>query len=141
MSLDFEKGDHSGFILPSAIERVGAHEPCRRQPLDPCDLELKIADPIIRFEKTEIAALVRTLSVLQRARLHAETGCSTGAAVPIRKVDAHSLAIFPEMEDRRVPALHLPLLRTPWRGVSRSEERRVGKECVRPFRFRVSPYP
>src|SRR3546814_13415731 len=27
MSLDFEKGDHSGFILPSAIERVGAHEP------------------------------------------------------------------------------------------------------------------
>src|SRR3546814_20545482 len=83
--------------------------PCRRQPLDPCDLELKIADPRIRFEKTEIAALVRTLSVLQRARLHAETGCSTGAAVPIRKVDAHSLAIFPEMEDRRVPALHLRL--------------------------------
>src|SRR3546814_18694052 len=77
MSLDFEKGDHSGFILPSAIERVGAHEPCRRQPLDPCDLELKIADPIIRFEKTEIAALVRNLSVLQRERLHAETGCST----------------------------------------------------------------
>src|SRR3546814_8474007 len=91
MSLDFEKGDHSGFILPSAIERVGAHEPCRRQPLDPCDLELKIADPIIRFEKTEIAALVRTLRVFQRARLHAQTDCSTGAAVPIRKADAPRL--------------------------------------------------
>src|SRR3546814_11062379 len=84
MSLDFEKGDHSGFILPSAIERVGAHEPCRRQPLDPCDLELKVADPIIRFEKTEIAALVRTLS--------------------------------------------------------RSEERRVGKECVITFRSGLWPF-
>src|SRR3546814_14339170 len=97
MSLDFEKGDHSGFILPSAIERVGAHEPCRRQPLDPCDLELKIADPIIRFEKPEIAALVRTLSVMQRARLHAEKGCSMGAAVPTRHVDAHRLGVIPEM--------------------------------------------
>src|SRR3546814_18087228 len=26
MSLDFEKGDHYGFILPSDIERVGAPE-------------------------------------------------------------------------------------------------------------------
>src|SRR3546814_16036420 len=89
MSLDFEKGDHSGFILPSAIERVGAHEPCRRQPLDPCDLELKLAAPLIRFEKTEIEARLRTLSVLQRARLHAETGCSTVAPAPHLKTNAH----------------------------------------------------
>src|SRR3546814_13851406 len=54
MSLDFEKGDHSGFILPSAIERAGAPEPFRLQPLDPCDLALKLYDPTNPLTKQKI---------------------------------------------------------------------------------------
>src|SRR3546814_15141888 len=47
------------------------------------------------------------------------------------------------LDDRRIKALNLPQVSDLLRlmpGVSRSEERRVGKECVSTCRSRWSPY-
>src|SRR3546814_17669352 len=50
------------------------------------------------------------------------------------------LPITPSMSAGATDSLHFRAVGVPSYGVARSEERRVGKECVSTFKYRYSPY-
>src|SRR3546814_12636559 len=80
----------------------------------------------VRYQRAHIALLGRHLAGFQLER-HMET-----------LTEGYTRAIHEESETRQLQVLDM-LIQTE-RTVARSEERRVGKECVSTCRSRWSPY-
>src|SRR3546814_14189335 len=92
-----------------------------------------------------ITALILEGSILTARRTDTEGRPSIFLSVIGRPEDDRSLWSVRASEERYrkiIQYLPIPLLQVDAReigGIFRSEERRVGKECVRPCRFRWSP--